>query len=949
MRSRKDHKADTAGITNLPVLRKVLLYVLITAFFVCIVFIYYRMIYSETKENIINKGRINAVESAGQIEERMLSSMDILKLASYTLDNMIREEYADEDILDYLTNETIAVGNSLIADTTGIYGYIKGTYMDGSGWVPEEGYDPTQRPWYIEARAGNGRLVIVDPYVDLDTGTVMVALVKTLCDAKSVVGIDLSMDSLQTVIEEHVENGSSFAEFIVNAKGMIIAHSDKTRIGTDLSSGDDRISKAVSEGIRSGEDSAIYLDYGGRDYMVYVMPLESGWTCVSVIDATDDFARLKIPLVITILTSVLIIAVFLILLDQSEKKSRRVRESMVETERAMAANEAKSSFLSNMSHEIRTPINAILGMNEMILRESEDEAILSYSGNIKSAGSSLLGIINDVLDFSKIEAGKIEIIPVDYDLSSVINDLVNMIQVRASDKGLKLALDFDERIPKFLNGDEVRIKQIITNILTNAVKYTEKGTITFSMKGEEMPSDPGYVLLHVSVSDTGIGIREEDIAKLFSKFERIEEKRNRNIEGTGLGMNITQSLLKLMGSALEVKSTYGEGSTFSFALRQKVVGDEELGDYEASFRAHLEKQRQYRERFIAPDARVLVVDDNPMNLAVFSSLIKRTLVKIDTADSGDEGIERSRQAHYDILFLDHMMPGRDGIETLHEIRSQSVNPNVATPAVCLTANAVSGAREQYMEAGFDDYLTKPIDPVRLEEMLQKYLPPEKVEKHTGAEDGDAPAGDAPESGSGKKALSEKLDALSCSGIDVSAGIENSGSREMYLPILKMFYEVIGETAEHLDSLLKDGSLKDYTISVHALKSSAKIIGAAGFAEEAQRLEDAGKAGDTGYIMEHHPGFIREYRNYKEVLTPLFDDKKEEKAGTVADAFVLKTAYEEIRGAADEMNCERLENIFTEMEEYSIPEEERERFEKLKGAAKNYDYEKILSLLLQKEV
>ncbi len=409
----------------------------------------------------------------------------------------------------------------------------------------------------------------------------------------------------------------------------------------------------------------------------------------------------------------------------SEKTERD--ELIDASQRALAASEAKSSFLSNMSHEIRTPINAVLGMNEMILRECDDNNILAYSESIRTAGNTLLGLINDILDFSKIEAGKMEIIPVDYDLSSVINDLVNMIKTRAEDKGLVLVLDMDRKLPKFLHGDEVRIKQIITNILTNAVKYTEKGTITFGIGFEKIRDDTDSIILDVYVKDTGIGIKKEDMKKLFSEFERIDEERNRNVEGTGLGMNITKSLLEMMGSSLKAESIYELGSKFSFRLKQRVVKWEELGDYEAAYRASLGKREKYKETFTAPGAEVLVVDDTPMNLTVFKNLLKKTKVKIDTAESGDEGLHMAYDKKYDIIFLDHMMPQKDGIQTLHELRSRPKDPNLNTPVVCLTANAISGAREQYLSEGFDDYLTKPIDPARLEEMLKHYLPPDKVQ------------------------------------------------------------------------------------------------------------------------------------------------------------------------------------------------------------------------------
>jgi len=326
-----------------------------------------------------------------------------------------------------------------------------------------------------------------------------------------------------------------------------------------------------------------------------------------------------------------------------------------------------------MSHEIRTPINAILGMNEMILRECNDKNILGYSDSIRTAGSALLGLVNDILDFSKIEAGKMEIIPVDYDLSSVINDLMNMIQTKADDKGLKLAFDISREVPKFLHGDEVRIKQVITNILTNAVKYTEKGTITLHASYEKITEEPDSIMLHVAVRDTGIGIRQEDMKNLFSEFDRIEEERTRNVEGTGLGMSITKRLLEMMGSSLQVESTYGLGSVFSFSLKQTVVKWEALGDYEEAYQSSLAGRKKYHEKIRAPEAEILVVDDTPMNLDVFIQLLKQTGIKIETATGGEEALSLSYDKKYDIIFLDHMMPDKDGIETLHELRASPVS------------------------------------------------------------------------------------------------------------------------------------------------------------------------------------------------------------------------------------------------------------------------------------
>ena len=389
---------------------------------------------------------------------------------------------------------------------------------------------------------------------------------------------------------------------------------------------------------------------------------------------------------------------------------------------ADSANVAKSRFLANMSHEIRTPINAVLGMDEMILRESSESPIRSYAADIMSAGKTLLALINDILDFSKVEEGKMEIVPVQYELSSVMNDLTNMIRERALKKGLKFHVEVDEHIPRLLYGDEIRIKQCALNVLTNAVKYTDSGSVTMKVTGEK--KDDSHILLGFSITDTGIGMHREDIDKLFSPYERIEEKRNRTIEGTGLGMAITRQLLDLMGSRLDVESEYGKGSTISFAVEQEVVAWEEIGDFTDRFNDIKTGAQTYKELFHAPGARILVVDDTEMNLTVVQSLLKKTEIRIDTALSGRDALTLAEVNPYDVIFIDHMMSDMDGIETLKHLRE--LDKNQKTPAVALTANAVSGARQKYLSAGFDDYLSKPVDGTKLEEMLLRYLPEYKI-------------------------------------------------------------------------------------------------------------------------------------------------------------------------------------------------------------------------------
>jgi signal transduction histidine kinase/CheY-like chemotaxis protein len=413
-----------------------------------------------------------------------------------------------------------------------------------------------------------------------------------------------------------------------------------------------------------------------------------------------------------------------ILAEQERSTDELMRIIETKAEEARKATKTKSDFLASMSHEIRTPINSVLGMNEMILRETQEQDIRRYAEDIQHAGNMLLSLINNILDFSKIESGKMEILPVKYDLSALINDTRIFVANRAKQKGLAFKVNAAKDLPRTLYGDEIRIKQIIMNILTNAVKYTEKGSILFSVDFDK--ADERSIFLKISISDTGRGMKKEDLEKLFAPFERIEELRNRHIEGTGLGMSIVQQLLAMMGSRLTVKSSYGEGSTFSFFVRQEVIDWTEIGDLSSSSTIKGKGKQSATEQFTAPDAKILVVDDIKMNLNVIVGLLKRTKIRVDTALSGEEAIRKMHEVEYDIIFIDHMMPEMDGIETLQRIKKDYSILGGDKPTVALTANAISGAREFYLQNGFVGYLSKPVDSKLLEKTIMELLPKELI-------------------------------------------------------------------------------------------------------------------------------------------------------------------------------------------------------------------------------
>ena len=494
----------------------------------------------------------------------------------------------------------------------------------------------------------------------------------------------------------------------------------------------------------------------------------------------------------------------------SLEKARLTEELEEAKEAAERANRAKSQFLARMSHEIRTPVNSVIGMNEMILRESSEEQIKNYASDVKNSSLELLSIINEILDSSKIESGKMEIVSTNYEIGSLLNDLYNMINVKAGEKGLQLIFDIDPSIPSRYYGDDKRIKQVLINLLTNAVKYTNQGMVVLKLRCR---AEGDNAVLLFSVKDTGIGIRREDMDKIFDSFLRVDVARNRNVEGTGLGMNIVQQLLKLMDSELKVQSEYEKGSEFSFELTQGIVDKKELGDFRGNL-FEASKQNSYRTGYTAPEAKVLVVDDSRMNLKVFSNLLKESRIQVTEADSGKRCLELLGEHKYDLIFLDHMMPEMDGIETFRAMRSHNLSGN--TPVIMLTANAIHGDRERYIEEGFDDFLSKPIMPEKLDRIILKFLPERLVR-------------------TGNETVTEQkeMKVEEIPGIDYEAGIKTCcGDRDFYLEILRDFIQL--PIREELMEFYRKRDYKNYCIRVHGFKNNA--IGARALGDLAFEME-----------------------------------------------------------------------------------------------------------------
>lgn len=557
---------------------------------------------------------------------------------------------------------------------------------------------------------------------------------------------------------------------------------------------------------------------------------------------------------------IILIGSLMLLVVIAWNKQLQVRLKQKAEEAETAAN-SKSAFLANISHEIRTPLNAILGMNELVLRESRQPHIKEYAMYIKNSGKSLLTIISDILDLSKIESGKVYLVNENYSLSSLVEDVERSIQKRIMEKGLELKIYVEPELHENLKGDEVRIKQIIMNLLTNAVKYTEKGEVRLYITGTVVDNKQD---LTIEVSDTGIGMRSEDMDKLFTNFERLDLKRNRSVEGTGLGLPITKNLLVAMGGDITVSSVYGEGSTFTATVGQELVNEEQIGDYRKKYKEKLHHEVRYHESFHAEDARILVVDDNEVNLKIVVGLAKNTKLQIDTALSAAEGLKLIRQHSYQLLLIDHMMPEMDGIEMLQHVKTMDGGIYKDIPAVAITANALSGAKQTYLDAGFCGYLSKPIDPERFEQIIKDNLPQEYVTECGDGNGDTATEGQETDGTSDPKQEEE----WSIPGIDIAKALSYiGGSRELYISLLQTYLDGSEERIRKLEECKNKEDIFNYDITIHGLKGISASIGADSMAIAAAGLEEACKDPQTAmtYIQMNHDQVVSRYRELLEQI------------------------------------------------------------------------------------
>ena len=595
------------------------------------------------------------------------------------------------------------------------------------------------------------------------------------------------------------------------------------------------------------------------------------------------------------------------------------------------ANRAKTNFVSNMSHEIRTPMNSIVGITEILLRSRHSPKEQEYLLNIQSSGRVLLTIINDVLDCSKMEAGKMQLFDEPYDTCSLFHDLRISMENRIGHSGLELIYDIDQDIPCKLKGDMGRIRQVIINLVNNAIKYTEKGSVRFSVHVRQKNTDK--VMLYYEVADTGIGIRKEDQKILFDAFQRVEMDRNRYVEGTGLGLTISQNLVNMMGGVIEVESEYGKGSRFFFTIEQTIIDPTPVSAVNYNGQKDNVTEKEAECLFIAPEAHILLVDDNELNLVVAKELLKPLRMQIDTAENGLQAVKMVRGSQYDLVLMDHMMPVMDGIEAAKAIRALPEDKYQKLPIIALTANAMVDARKEFLNAGMNGFVAKPIDFARICNQLKLWLPKDLVR--------DVPKEEA------KKLLADDLSDREIQpedpqmGFSFEEGVNHCGSKAALMKTIRIFYRTIDSKADKIEQCLKEGLISDYVVEVHALKSSALLIGAVPLSEAAKELEGYGKQGKTELLEEKTPDLLAMYRDFKDILKPYAD--QEEAARQEASNGEWCQALQQIHQCIEQFDLDGVDRIMEKLEEYQIPECIRESMDQLRVYVADVSMEEIMEL------
>jgi len=775
-------------------------------------------------------------------------------------------------------------------------------------------YDPSQRKWYQDAIAANGRITETMMYHDVIYEDIMFIYSYCIYDDTGrrlgVIALRVKIDDIRKYIVNTVLVQGAYG-MLISKDWVVLAHPNEAFVGVDARTPEIPFSIFIddlSEGIEVTERPLI--TYKGERALASFRFLPNGWTLGIVTPKGPYYKSIfYMALILIILGTVLASVLILVLIRVDAARNKSDME-----------NKQKSTFLANMSHEIRTPMNAIIGMTDLLNYEPLNKRQMGFINDIKVSAHSLLSIINDILDMSKIEAGKFELTPINYDFHMLLDNIFSMFSFVTQKKGLEFKYETEGKIPRYLYGDDIRLKQVLTNICGNAVKYTDSGYVRFRVTATANK-------LMFEIKDSGIGIRKEDMPKLFNTFQRIDSDKNRNVVGTGLGLSICKTFVEMMGGKIIVDSEYEQGSVFLVIIPIVLGKKEEV----KSSKGLPEGQTLY-----APDAKVLVVDDNEFNIRVAEGLIGLFKINVQTAFSGKEAIEMVQKNDYDIVFMDHMMPEMDGVEATGRIRDLGKKYK-RLPIIALTANAVQGAREMFLSNGFDGFISKPIDIQEMYRILKEWLPLEKIEIKN----------EKTQEVVEEEGASEFLQAMSkIEDINAEVGLSRvSGMENMYRDTLELFNQKLIPECDTMYNMINYGDINGFSISVHAMKSALSTIGAMSLSETAFRLETSAKENDFGFCVERFPAFRNKLLKLHEELSVIFPDKdKKDSKKRIGDRAYLKEKLDKAKIAAADFDNDAGLNVLSDLLTYDFGERNNDLLESVAKAFKDFNFSDAVELL-----
>jgi signal transduction histidine kinase/response regulator RpfG family c-di-GMP phosphodiesterase len=881
--------------------------------------------YQVTK-SIDSYGREVLARADKTFETILMGYSASLQDIAFSLERLRREHSADIDTLRIELTDwyNLRVLKETYFDAlTGVYAVVDDNLITISNWIPPEDYLLTSRPWYVGAQESNGAIHYSDIYRDAETDNFVISLSRLLLDNDNkqfgILAIKLYMTSLYDFINSLSLMDSGYG-VILNSEIKIVAHPDEAIIGAPLASLNDGYGGYAEITENLINDNILtafnFTTVSGEKSVAFSKRLFNGSYIGIIAPSEIYYSEVNRMQIIMSLTGFALMVMLCGVLAFMHLAVRRSDE----------ANRIKSSFLANMSHEIRTPMNAVIGMSELLKHEQLNARQMGYVTDIHSSARSLLAIINNILDLSKIESGKLALNPVDFDFHAFIDNITSMFKFVAHKKDLEFKFESNGELPDYLFGDDIRLRQILTNICGNAVKFTEKGSVTLRVR---TTTDK----IFFEIKDTGMGIRKEDMATLFDAFAQMDTSKNRGVVGTGLGLSISKTFIEMMGGNIIVDSEYEQGTTFMVMIplvpgnKSKVKYEERLEDV---------------QNIYAPEANVLVVDDNEFNLKVAVGLLLLYRIDARTALSGKEAIDMIQHNEFDVVFMDHMMPNMDGVETTTEIRKLG-GKYKQIPIIALTANAIKGAEEMFLANGFNDLVTKPIEIRDLNRALEKWLPPEKINRKqepTAAEAEKLEKIPDPPANEEIEEITYFLDILGqISEINIEIGLSRfSGMKKFYYESVSLFYEKLLAECEKMSAFLNDSDISNFSISVHAMKSTLATIGAIRLSELALKLETASKKKEYDYCVQYFPELKEHLLSLHDSLSLIFTNVKDEPVKESGDIAYLQTHIEKALAAADDFDNDAGIEAINNLLAYDFGDETNALLESAMAALKNFDFD-----------